>query len=59
MAKIERFQMMGSNELPIYDLGAPRRAGANAPAMGEQAMLIATVAAGIGLCIALIWWLAG
>jgi hypothetical protein len=58
LAKIERFQLMGSNELPVYDLG-PQRAGRTSPAIIEQAILAAAVAAGIGFCIAVIWWLAG
>jgi hypothetical protein len=59
LAKIEGFQVMGSNELPVYDLGKPRRAGAISPEMIEQTVLAAAVAAGIGIFIAVIWWLAG
>jgi hypothetical protein len=59
LARIEHFQVMGSNELPVYDLGRPRRADAVSPETIEQAALAAAVLAGVGICVAVIWWLAG
>jgi len=59
LAKFERLRLLGSNELPVYDLGEPRRAGATPPAILEYAVLAAMVAAGAGFWIAVIWWIAG
>lgn len=57
LAKIER--LLGSNELPVYDLGDTRRTGETLTTLIEYAVLAAMIAAGTGFWIAVIWWIAG
>ena len=57
LAKIER--LLGSNELPVYDLGDTRHSGKALPAVIEYAVLAVIVAAGVGFWIAVFWLIAG
>ena len=59
LAKFERVRLLGSNELPVYDLGETRRASETLPALIEHAVLAAIITGGAGLLITVAWWIAG
>ena len=59
MANFERLRLLGSTELPVYDLGEPRRVGASPSALIEHAVLAGLIAGSAGFCLAVAWWIAG
>ena len=59
MAKIERVRLLGSNELPVYDLGDTHHAGGTLPDLIEHAVLAVLVTGGAAFLIAIVWWVAG
>ena len=59
LAKFERVRLLGSNELPVYDLGETRRSGAMVPDLIEHAVPAVMVTGGAAFVIAIAWWIAG
>ena len=59
LAKFDRVRLLGSNELPVYDLGETRRAGDTLPDLIEHAVLAIMVTGGVAFVIAIGWWIAG